>query len=157
MRGRNIQQPINDRLPGINAEFVFSCAPAQRSLGMKAKTGLRCIALTLLALMPLTPAVASGDLFYFEASQPGFSFSLMLIGREDPGAVQVSWTGAPAPDVKRGARRYYLEFNRAKRQLYVRPRTRDGLPWFELDVSGDRGDLLFEGRRLQGGASWMIQ
>lgn len=41
------------------------------------------LAAALLSL-PLVPANASGDLFYFEAGQGDVVFTLMLIGREDP-------------------------------------------------------------------------
>ena len=84
-------------------------------------------------------------------------FMLMLVGREDPGAVSVSWKGALIPPYPNVHRRYYIEFNRAKRQAYVRPLDRDGLPWFEMDVSGKRGYVLIGGRRLQGNADWTVQ
>lgn len=115
-----------------------------------------CMA-ALLVSLPVVPAVASGDLFYFQAQHGGVIFTLMLIGREDPGAVNVSWKGPSIPQVPNVQRRYYIEFNRAKRQAYVRPLTRDGLPWFEMDVSGRRGNVLIGGQRLQGTADWTIQ
>lgn len=82
---------------------------------------------------------------------------LMPVGREDPGAVSVNWKGASIPKYPNVHRRYYIEFDRAKRQAYVRPLSRDGLPWFEMDVSGGRGNVLFAGKRLQGTADWTIQ
>ncbi|MEG0185870.1 MAG: hypothetical protein RR704_20715 [Stenotrophomonas sp.] len=115
-----------------------------------------CLA-ALLVSVPVVPAVASGDLFYFEAQHGGVIFTLMLIGREDPGAVSVTWKGRSIPQVPNVQRRYYIEFDRAKRQAYVRPLTRDGLPWFEMDVSGGRGNVLISGQRLQGTADWTIQ
>ncbi|TDB33979.1 hypothetical protein TEP_10105 [Stenotrophomonas sp. TEPEL] len=114
------------------------------------------LAAVLLSL-PLAPAGASGDLFYFEAKQGDVFFMLMLVGREDPGAVSVSWKGASIPPYPNVHRRYYIEFNRAKHQAYVRPHSRDGLPWFEMDVSGERGNVLIGGRRLEGSADWTIQ
>lgn len=54
------------------------------------------LAAVLLSL-PLAPASASGDLFYFEAKQGDVFFMLMLVGREDPGAVSVSWKGPSIP------------------------------------------------------------
>lgn len=114
------------------------------------------LAATLLSL-PLSPAGASGDLFYFEAKQGDVFFMLMLVGREDPGAVSVNWKGESIPKYPNVHRRYYIEFDRAKRQAYVRPLSRDGLPWFEMDVSGGRGNVLFAGKRLQGTADWTIQ
>ncbi|WP_414610474.1 hypothetical protein [Stenotrophomonas geniculata] len=114
------------------------------------------LAAVLLSL-PLAPASASGDLFYFEAKQGDVFFMLMLVGREDPGAVSVSWKGASIPPYPNVHRRYYIEFNRTKRQTYVRPLDRDGLPWFEMDVSGKRGNVLIGGRRLQGNADWTVQ
>lgn len=113
--------------------------------------------LVLLVSLPVVPAVASGDLFYFEAKHGEIFFTLMLVGREDPGEVNVSWKGPSIAEVPNVRRRYYIEFNRAKRQAYVRPLTRDGLPWFEMDVSGGRGNVLFAGQRLQGTADWTIQ
>lgn len=114
------------------------------------------LAAALLSL-PLVPATASGDLFYFEAGQGDVVFTLMLIGREDPGAVEVSWKGLSIPQPPNVQRRYYIEFDRARRLAYVRPLRRDGLPWFEMDVSGKRGNVLIGGRRLQGNADWTRQ
>ncbi|WP_230111150.1 hypothetical protein [Stenotrophomonas lactitubi] len=114
------------------------------------------LAVVLLSL-PLAPAVASGDLFYFEAKHGKLVFFLMLVGREDPGEVNVSWSGPSAPDAANVRRRYYIEFDRARKRAYVRPLSRDGLPWFEMDVSGGRGNVLFAGKRLQGTADWTIQ
>ncbi|KRG55054.1 hypothetical protein ARC02_07650 [Stenotrophomonas africana] len=114
------------------------------------------LAAVLLSL-PLAPASASGNLFYFEAKQGDVFFMLMLVGREDPGAVSVSWKGPSIPPYPNVHRRYYIEFNRAKRQAYVRPLDRDGLPWFEMDVSGKRGYVLIGGRRLQGNPDWTLQ
>ncbi|CAH0260620.1 hypothetical protein [Stenotrophomonas lactitubi] len=111
----------------------------------------------ILLSLPLAPAVASGDLFYFEAKHGKLVFTLMLVGREDPGEVNVSWSGPSAPDAANVRRRYYIEFDRARKRAYVRPLHRDGLPWFEMDVSGGRGNVLFAGKRLQGTADWTIQ
>ncbi|MDN8645569.1 hypothetical protein Q0S19_13950 [Stenotrophomonas indicatrix] len=120
--------------------------------------GIRKAALAAALLsLPLAPAVASGDLFYFEAKQGDVFFMLMLVGREDPGSVNVSWKGASIPQYPNMHRRYYVEFDRAKRQAYVRPLSRDGLPWFEMDVSGKSGNVLIDGRRLQGNADWTVQ
>lgn len=113
--------------------------------------------LALLVSLPVVPAVASGDLFYFEAQHGEIFFTLMMVGREDPGEVNVSWKGPSIAEVPNVRRRYYIEFNRAKRQAYVRPLTRDGLPWFEMDVSGGHGNVLISGQRLQGTADWTIQ
>jgi hypothetical protein len=113
--------------------------------------------LALLVSLPVAPAVASGDLFYFEAQHGEIFFTLMMVGREDPGEVNVSWKGPSIAEVPNVRRRYYIEFNRAKRRAYVRLLTRDGLPWFEMDVSGGRGNVLFAGQRLQGTADWTIQ
>jgi len=113
--------------------------------------------LALLVSLPVAPAVASGDLFYFEAQHGEIFFTLMMVGREDPGEVNVSWKGPSIAEVPNVRRRYYIEFNRAKRRAYVRPLTRDSLPWFEMDVSGGRGNVLFAGQRLQGTADWTIQ
>lgn len=123
---------------------------------MITRTCKAALAAVLLSL-PLVPASASGDLFYFEAKQGDVFFMLMLVGREDPGAVSVSWKGASIPQSPNVQRRYYIEFDRAKRQAYVRPLGRDGLPWFEMDVSGTRGNVLIGGRRLQGSADWTVQ
>lgn len=95
--------------------------------------------------------------FYFEAQHGEIFFTLMMLGREDPGEVNVSWKGPSIAEVPNVRHRYYIEFNRAKRRAYVRPLTRDGLPWFEMDVSGGRGNVLFAGQRLQGTADWTIQ
>ncbi len=111
----------------------------------------------MLLSVPLVPASASGDLFYFEAGQGNVVFTLMLVGREDPGAVNVSWKGLSIPQPPDVQRRYYIEFDRARRQAYVRPLGHDGLPWFEMDVSGKHGDVLIDGRRLQGSADWTVQ
>lgn len=40
--------------------------------------------LALLVSLPVAPAVASGDLFYFEAQHGEIFFTLMMVGREDP-------------------------------------------------------------------------
>ncbi|WMJ69078.1 hypothetical protein [Stenotrophomonas sp. 24(2023)] len=111
----------------------------------------------VLLSLPLAPASASGDLFSFEAKQGDVSFMLMLVGREDPGTVSVNWKGASIPQYPNAHRRYYIEFDRAKRQAYVRPLGRDGLPWFEMEVSGKRGNVLIGGLRLQGNADWSVQ
>jgi hypothetical protein len=100
----------------------------------------------------LSPAViASGSLFQFEASQGTFHFSLETTGRQDPGAIQVM-----SSDFKSYMphRTYYIEFNRAQKRAYIRPRERDGLPWFEMDVVGNTGVLHYKGRRIVGKAEW---
>jgi hypothetical protein len=118
---------------------------------------MRLLAIALLLAAPIAPTVASGDLFQFNATQGDVSFTLMMHGREDIGAIHVVWTGAPAADRNLPYRQYYVEFDRARQRLYVRPRKRDGLPWFELDVVGSQGDVRFLGRRLHGEADWDIR
>lgn len=110
-----------------------------------------CVLVAAIALLPLTPVSASTDLFYFDVEEEDFSFHFSLIGSQDPWLVQVDWSGAPRPMPRR---QYYVEFNRAKKQLYVRPATADGLPWFEVDVTGSHGDLLFGKRRFSGSVNW---
>jgi hypothetical protein len=107
----------------------------------------------LLALLCCLPASinASGSLFYFEASHCAFHFSLEMTGRQDVGAIQVSSSDFK---VYMPHRKYYVEFNRAQKRAYIRPRKREGLPWFEVDVVGKTGVLLYEGRRMQGTANW---
>jgi hypothetical protein len=111
---------------------------------------LKLLLSTLLCCLPCS-INASGSLFYFEASQGAFHFSLEMAGREDVGYIQISSSDF------RGYmphRKYYVEFNRAQKRAYVRPRKRDGLPWFEVDVVGNKGMLLYEGRRAEGTANW---
>lgn len=110
-----------------------------------------CALVAAMLLLSFQPASASTDLFYFDVEEEDFSFHFSLIGSQDPGLVQVDWSGAPRPMPRR---QYYVEFNRAKKQLYVRPATADGLPWFEVDVTGNRGDLRFGKRRFSGSVNW---
>lgn len=109
-------------------------------------------ALLLLAVSP--QALASGDLFQFttDPSKDGFSFDLLLSGRQDVGLVQVTWTGLKphwGPEQP-----YYIEFDRKAQRFYVRPKLKGRLPFWELDVVGRRGVLLFNGRRMTGTADW---
>ncbi len=106
--------------------------------------------ITLVAGLP-SPAVATTDLFRFSASQNGFHFSLEMVGSTDPGYVQAS-----SSDYKvfMPRRDYYVEFNRPQKRAYVRPKARDGLPWFEMDVVGEHGTLHYNGRRIEGTAEW---
>ena len=110
-----------------------------------------CALVAAMLLLSLQPASASTDLFYFDVDDGDFSFNLALIGSEDPGMVQIDWSGAPRPMPRR---QYHVEFNRANKQLYVRPAAADGLPWFEVDVSGNQGTLLFGKRRFTGSVTW---
>ncbi|MGH8038816.1 MAG: hypothetical protein ACREPD_13840 [Stenotrophomonas sp.] len=107
----------------------------------------------LLAFLCCLPSSinASGSLFRFEASQGAFHFSLEMTGRQDVGYIQImsSEFKSYLPH-----RTYYVEFNRAQKRAYIRPRKRDGLPWFEVDVVGKKGVLHYEGRRVQGTANW---
>lgn len=58
-------------------------------------------------------------------------------------------------------RRYYVEFSRAQKRAYIRPLKREGLPWFGMDVLGNKGVLLTKAavlmvpptERLRGGAT----
>jgi len=113
-------------------------------------------ATSLLAFSLLNPAPvsASGDLFGFSASQGEFHFSLQMTGRQDPGMVQVSSSDFKGYMPRRD---YYIEFDRARKHAYIRPRTRDGLPWFEMDVVGDKGVLHYQGKRMEGTADWEIR
>ncbi len=111
-------------------------------------------ALLAFSLLTPTPVDASGDLFGFDASQGDFHFSLQMTGREDPGMVQVS--SSEFKDYM-PRREYYIEFDRARKHAYIRPRSRDGLPWFEMDVVGDKGVLHYRGRRMEGAADWEIR
>ncbi len=118
---------------------------------MTRKTRFRFLTMGVLLLLPLTTAIASSDTFHFDVEEDDFGFHLSLFGSDDPGVVQVDWTGAPKPMPHR---RYYIEFNRAKKQMYLRPAQADGLPWFEVDVIGRRGDLLIGNRRFSGSVDW---
>jgi hypothetical protein len=111
---------------------------------------VKSLLLVMLCCLPSTLS-ASGSLFYFEASQGAFHFSLEMTGRQDVGAIQVSSSDFK---VYMPHRKYYVEFNRAQKRAYIRPRKREGLPWFEVDVVGKTGVLLYEGRRMQGTANW---
>lgn len=117
------------------------------------RLALGCIALMLLILLAPTPVSASGDMFSFSASQGSFHFSLEMTGRQDPGVVQVSSSEFKDYMPRRA---YYVEFDRARKHAYIRPRTRDGLPWFEMDVVGNKGVLHYNGRRMEGTADWTI-
>jgi len=111
----------------------------------------------LLALTAMQPsAYASGTQFrfYSDEQKDGFHFFLEIQGRSDDGYIHVRWKGQPKDAALRNP--YYVEMNRDQKRFYVRPKERDGHPWFELDVVGDRGTLLFEGRRLYGKADWEI-
>ncbi|MNB72443.1 hypothetical protein D3C81_681560 [compost metagenome] len=124
---------------------------------IKAWSITRWLFAALLALSAMQlPAYATGTQFgfYSDEQKDGFHFLLQIQGRDDDGFIQVQWTGQPKDAPLRNS--YYVEMNRAQKRLYVRPRKRDGQPWFELDVVGDRGTLLFEGRRLYGKADWEI-
>ncbi len=115
---------------------------------------LCAFALLSFSLLSPTPVGASGDLFGFSASRGEFHFSLQMTGREDPGMVQAS-----SSDFKgyMPRREYYIELDRARKHAYIRPRRRDGLPWFEMDVVGDKGVLHYQGRRMEGTADWEIR
>ena len=129
--------------------------PLNGTLAME-RSMLRLVGTLALLAFSLTlpaPAGASGDLFGFSASQGAFHFSLQMTGRQDPGVVQVS-----SSDFKdyMPRRDYYIEFDRAQKRAFIRPRTRDGLPWFEMDVVGNKGVLHYNGRRMEGTADWTI-
>ncbi len=113
------------------------------------------VLLALAAISP--PAQASGThfSFYSDEQTDGFHFLLEIQGRSDDGYVHVAWTGKADGAPERNP--YNVEMNRREKRLYVRPRKRDGQPWFELDVVGDRGTLLFQGRRIHGTADWEIR
>jgi hypothetical protein len=111
---------------------------------------LKALLLVTLCCLPST-LCASSSLFYFEASQGAFHFSLEVTGSQDVGAIQVTSSDFK---VYMPHRTYYVEFNRAQKRAYIRPRKREGLPWFEVDVVGKTGVLLYEGRRMQGTANW---
>ncbi|MBK0013281.1 hypothetical protein [Stenotrophomonas sp. S41] len=113
------------------------------------------VLLALAAISP--PAQASGThfSFYSDEQTDGFHFLLEIQGRSDDGYIHVVWTGKADGAPERNP--YYVEMNRREKRLYVRPRKRDGQPWFELDVIGDRGTLLFQGRRIHGTADWEIR
>lgn len=112
-------------------------------------TGIRLLCVLLCCLPP--SVIASGSLFRFEASQGAFHFSLEMTGRQDVGYVQVMSSEFKSYMLHRT---YYIEFNRATKRAYIRPRKREGLPWFEVDVVGSRGTLHYEGRRVEGTADW---
>ena len=103
------------------------------------------------------PTQASGTQlsFYSDEQKDGFYFILQIHGRSDDGYVHATWTGKADKAPPRNP--YYVEMNRDQKRFYVRPRKRDGQPWFELDVVGDRGTLLFQGRRIHGTADWEIR
>jgi len=112
----------------------------------------------VLALAAISlPAQASGTQFsfYSDEQKDGFQFSLEIQGRNDDGYIHATWTGKVDKAPPRNP--YYVEMNRDQKRFYVRPRKRDGQPWFELDVVGDRGTLLFQGRRIHGTADWEIR
>lgn len=118
---------------------------------------MRAASAALLILAMSSPAThASGSHFRFHSDeQPdGFRFSLEIRGRSDDGYINVEWTGGPENPPQRNP--YHVEMNRAQGRLHVRPRSHDGQAWFELDVFGERGTLVFDGRRMGGNADWEI-
>lgn len=117
----------------------------------------RFVVAALLGLTTISPsAQATGTQFrfYSDEQKDGFQFFLEIQGRSDDGYIHVDWTGRPDNSPQRNP--YYVEMNRTQKRFYVRPRKRDGQPWFELDVAGESGTLLFQGRRVHGRADWEI-
>lgn len=114
------------------------------------RSTISALLLAALCCLP-SPLAASGSLFYFSASQGAFHFSLEMTGGQDVGAIQIMSSEFKSYMPQRT---YYVEFNRAQKRAYIRPHKREGLPWFEVDVVGNTGVLLYEGRRMQGTADW---
>jgi len=107
----------------------------------------------LLLLGGASRAVASTDLFSFNAREGSFHFSLQMVGNGDSGYPQVT-----SSDFKgyMPHQEYHVTFDRKSRTAFVRPvrPSLEGLPWFEMTISGDTGTLVYNGRRIKGEASW---
>ena len=111
----------------------------------------------ILAMLAVGPAGATTDLFSFFASENGEYYSLVLAGREDPGAVELAWHGLGRGALQGQAHR--LEFDRERRRMsleYVNPGDPSRPPSFRIVVTGETGVLEFGGRRIPGEANWEI-
>lgn len=111
----------------------------------------------MLALLAALPAGATTHLFSFSAIEDGERYYLELAGREDPGAVELTWPDLGPMTLQGPAHR--LEFDRDARHLlleYGNPGDPARPPSFRILVTGDMGVLEFEGRRIPGRASWEI-
>lgn len=126
--------------------------------GMWVKRRLSAVfAALLLALAAASPARATGTLFYFLARDDGGAYSLELVGREDPGAVQLRWHGLALKVLPQEGRE--LEFDREEQRLVFRfadPGDSSLPPSFAITVNGADGWLEFDGRKIPGEASWDI-
>lgn len=111
----------------------------------------------ILAMLATGPAWATTDLFSFFASENGEHYSLVLAGREDPGAVELAWHGLGRGVLQGKAHR--LEFDREHRRMrleYVNPGDPSRPPSFRILVTGETGVLEFGERRIPGEANWEI-
>lgn len=122
---------------------------------------MRCLsaafAALLLALAAASPVRATGDLFDFFAKEDGEAYSLQLVGREDPGSIQLRWHGLAPKVLPQESRE--LEFDREAQRLvlrFVNPGDPELPPSFVITVNGTDGWFEFDGRRIPGEASWEI-
>lgn len=129
--------------------MIFSTAMIRRAM-------IASVFAALLAAWPV-PSSATGDLFSFWAQDGDASYTIQLVGRQDPGMLQVHWPGIPG-EAWHGAGIDYVEFDRPGRRLVLDFKSTDeaALPSFRLTVDGDDGSLETGGRRIIGEADWMI-
>ncbi|KRD75685.1 hypothetical protein [Lysobacter sp. Root983] len=118
----------------------------------------RAWALLLVLSLCALPASATGTLFRFSAgTTPADFFSFELVGREDPGFPQTSWTGSGQYEAHPKA--YVVRMDRAGKRLTVRhtnPGDSRQPPSFVLEVQGDAGTLTLGRKTLTGRADWDV-